>query len=42
MELMNLRIGTLVILVLVSASSFSFSQEGNIVVNQDKKITTLL
>ena len=42
MKLLNLKMSALGILASISASNYCFAQQGSIVVNQDKKITTLL
>lgn len=42
MKSLNLRINTLSIFTFILASSYCFAQQGTMVVNQDKKITTLL
>ena len=42
MKTLSLKISILAILSFVLSTTFSFSQEGNVIVNQDKKITELL
>ncbi|MFG6684979.1 SPOR domain-containing protein [Mariniflexile sp. HNIBRBA6329] len=42
MKSLNLKISTLSILTFIITTGYCFSQQGSVVVNQDKKITTLL
>jgi hypothetical protein len=42
MKLLNLKISALSILAFITASNYCLAQQGTVVVNQDKKITTLL
>ncbi|WP_396602307.1 SPOR domain-containing protein [Algibacter sp. R77976] len=42
MYLLNYRISFLSLLCLILTSTYGFSQQGNVVVNQDKHITVLL
>jgi len=42
MKLLNLKISALSILAFIMASNYCLAQQGTVVVNQDKKITTLL
>ncbi|WP_308993102.1 SPOR domain-containing protein [Mariniflexile litorale] len=42
MKSLNLKISALGILAFITASNYCFAQQGSVVVNQDKKIATLL
>tara|TARA_R110000868_G_scaffold404774_1_gene683281 strand:- start:1734 stop:2126 length:393 start_codon:yes stop_codon:yes gene_type:complete len=42
MKILSLKISTLVVLSFFISTTLSFSQEGTVTVNQDKKITELL
>ncbi|MEN3323492.1 SPOR domain-containing protein [Mariniflexile soesokkakense] len=42
MKSLNLKISALGILAFISTANYCFAQQGNVVVNQDKKIATLL
>ena len=42
MKILSLKISILGILSFVMSTTVSFSQQGNVIVNQDKKITELL
>ncbi|MBP0904663.1 SPOR domain-containing protein [Mariniflexile gromovii] len=42
MKSLNLKISALGILAFISVSNYCFAQQGTVVVNQDKKIATLL
>ncbi|MDO7173415.1 SPOR domain-containing protein [Mariniflexile sp. AS56] len=42
MKSLNLKISALGLIAFMSVSTYSFAQQGSIVVNQDKKIATLL
>lgn len=42
MKILSLKISTLVVLIFFTSTTLSFSQEGIVNINQDKKITELL
>lgn len=42
MKSLNLKISALSLLAFITASNYCFAQQGSVVVNQDKKIITLL